>query len=130
MNKNSCTWNAFIYAVVKIPCYHRTIKCLQDSCYSNTGLHINMTNEVKCGGFYAPSAFEHLILAILVHYITSYKAHSCYLKYLIESLLLYLHLECETWNSFLQGPIFSFRFISDTFKQQIRIVVPYDYFHV
>ena len=51
-----------------MPCYHRTIKCLQDSCYSNTGLHINMTNEVKCGGFYAPAAFEHLILAILVHY--------------------------------------------------------------
>ena len=43
-----------------MPCYHCTIKCLQDSCYSNTGLHINMTNEVKCGGFYAPAAFEHL----------------------------------------------------------------------
>ena len=58
--------------------------CKIGRCYSNRGLHINMTNVV---GFYAPAAFEHLILAILVHYIMSFDIICKNRKFIIVPIL-------------------------------------------
>ena len=58
--------------------------CKIGSCYSNRGLHINITNVV---GFNAPAAFEHLIFAILVHYIISFNIICKNRKFIIVPIL-------------------------------------------